>query len=342
MKILILMLLFISQSANATKVGDLFKQKNYKQISSYYDNPNSLRNLSPQDMILVSYALRALGRHRDNTKLIVIMIKKNYSKEHAQIFGKIKNKVTLNADDYPKPLLLLYWNIYNEYAYIIKSYKKIDPQLGEDEKNFQNFRLILSELEYREGKVEKTNEQVMSQIQYISNTEYKFSYSLQVQYMSWQYSADMVRVSTDVKSGLIVTNQGLCVGGDVGYASGFYHYALEGCFLMGAGGVTSFGNPEISYNQNLIAYGIKVGPSAYKIVSTSKAKLGISLPILFTTQKMTQPEDPDYVVEQGPLINFVPTLSARWQFDKWYMKTEFGQYFGKKEVLWALGVGREF
>ncbi len=342
MKILILLLLFISQSAYASKVSDLFKQKNYKEIAKYYDNSNTFNKLTPKDMILVSYSLRALGRHRDNAKLIVIMIKKNYAKEHSQIFGKIKKKVTLDSADYPKELLLLYWNIYNEYSYIIKSYKKLDPNLKRDEKNFQNFRTILSELEYQEGKVEKTNEAVVTHVQYLNDKEYKFSSSLQVQYMSWQYSADMIKISAGEKSGLIVTNQGLCVGGDIGYASGFYHYALEGCFLMGSGGVTSFGNPEISYKQNLIAYGAKLGPSVYKIVSISKSRIGISLPVLFTTQKMTQPDDPDYVVEQNPLVNIVPTLSARWQFDKWYMKTEFGQYFGKKEVLWALGIGRQF
>jgi hypothetical protein len=340
MKIFILLMLFVSQSAFSTEVEELFKQKKYQQVASLFDSPNTFNPLSSQDMILVSYSLRAMGRYRDNTKLIVVMIKKLYAKEHAQIFDKIQNKVTL--DDYPKPLILLYWNIYNDYALIIKSYKKADAQLEKDKAHFQSFRNILSELEFREGRVEKTNDQVTSHLQYLSDIEYKFTASFQLQYMSWQYSAIMSRKSTGVNTDLIITNQGLCLGGDLGYESGFYHYALEGCFLIGSGGVTAYGTPEVTYKQNLAAYGVKLGPSAYKIVSSSKSRIGISLPILFTTQKMTQPSDPDYVVDQDIAVNFVPTLNARWQFDKWYLKTEFGQYFGKKETLWALGVGRQF
>ena len=343
MKIFILLLLFASQSAFAGNVDKLFKQKQFKAVAAYFDNPKAFNRLTAKEMILVSYSLRATGRHRDNTRLIVVMIKKLYSKEHAQIFNKIKKKSTLNVADYPKPLLLLYWNMYNDYANIIKSYKKNHPQLKKDEKLFQNFRNILSELEFREGKVEKTNDEIISHLQYLNNLEYKFSSSWQVQYLSWQHSGTMTRLSNNIKTDLLVTNQGLCVGGDAGYESGFYHYALEGCFLMGTGGVTAAGSSdESTYKQNLIAYGLKIGPSAYKIVSSSKARIGISLPILFAIQKMTQPDDPDYIVEQDSSIKFVPTLNARWQFDKWYMKTEFGQYFGKKETLWALGFGKQF
>jgi hypothetical protein len=342
MKILIFLMLFISHSAMAFTVEELFKQKKYQEVASLFDSPRTFNQLTNKDMVLVSYSLRALGRYRDNTRLIVVMIKKLYAKEHADIFEKIQKKVTLDADDYPKSLVLLYWNIYNDYASIIKSYKKTDPQLEKDKNNFQNFRNILSELEFREGKVEKTNDQVTTHLQYLSDINYKFTASWQFQYMSWQYSANMVRNSTGKQTDLIITNQGVCLGGDVGYESGFYHYALEGCFLMGSGGVTAYGTPEITYKQNLTAYGIKLGPSAYKIVSSSKSRIGISLPILYSTQKMTQPDDTDYVVDQDNTINFVPTLNARWQFDKWYIKTEFGQYFKKKETLWALGMGRQF
>lgn len=341
MKILILLMLFFSQSVFASKVEELFKEKKYQEVASLFQD-SRFNSLSAKDMILVSYSLRALGRYRDNTRLIVSMIKKLYSKEHSEIYKKIQNKVTLDAADYPKPLLFLYWNMYNDYAYIIKSYTKSNSQLNKDKSHFQYFRNILSELEFREGKVEKTNDQVTSHLQYLKDIEYNFSSSLQVQYISWQYSATITRNSTGRKTDLIVTNQGTCLGGDIGVESGFYQYSLEGCFLTGSGGVTSYGTSEVTYKQNLTAYGIKIGPSAYKIVSSSKSRIGISLPILFTSQKMTQPEDTDYVVNQESLINFVPTLNARWQFDKWYLKTEFGQYFGKKETLWALGVGRQF
>lgn len=342
MKIFILLFFLISQPALSSEVKELFKQKKYQQVASYFDNLKRFNTLAPSEMILVSYSLRNLGRYRDNTKLIVIMIKKFYGKEHAQIFEKIQKKITLDSEDYPKSLILLYWNMYNDYAYIIKSYKKSDSQLEKDKTNFQNFRNFLSELEFREGKVEKTYDQVTSHLQYLNDIKYKFSSSLQLQYISWQYSATITKLSTGIKTDLIITNQGSCFGGDVGFESGFYHYALEGCLLSGSGGVTSYGTSSLTYKQNLTAYGVKLGPSAYKIVSSSKSRIGISLPILYTSQKMTQPDDPDYVVNQGTLVDFVPTLNARWQFDKWYLKTEFGQYFRKKETLWAIGVGRQF
>lgn len=340
--LLIFFVTLLSSEVFAEDIRTKFKNKKYHEIAALYDNKSVYRKLPTKDIILVSYSLRAVGRFRDDAKIVASLIKKHHATDHQKIHDSIKKKETLDSEDYPKSLLTLYWNLYNDYAAIILSHQKNNPLLEKDKKYFQTFRTILSELEFREGKVEKTNDKVMEHLQYLIDLEYHYVRNWSISYVSWQTSSDLLRTSNNTTTKLIVTNQGLCVGGDFGIENGFYHFALEGCGLFGSGGVSSFANDSVTYQQNLSAFGFKVGPSIYKIVSSSKTRLGISLPVIYTSQKLTQPEATEYIVSEIKPISFVPTLIARWQFDKWFVKTEFGQYIGKSEVFWGLGTGRAF
>ncbi|WP_408099033.1 hypothetical protein ACJVC5_08960 [Peredibacter sp. HCB2-198] len=341
LKLLILIVVSLNFS-HAAEIKPMFARKEYKRIVDTYNSPEKWKDLTTKEMVMLSYSLRKLKRYREDSKVIFKILKRDHAKDHADIRKKIRNKETLDSEDYPKSLPIYYWYIYNDFADILLSHNKLSAKLEEDKKIYIIFRQIVSELEFREGKAEKLNDKVMTHLQYLEDKVYYFTFSINLQYVSWQHDATLHRSSSNTNTGLIITNQGYCLGGDVGIENGFYHFLLDGCFLVGSGGVSAYGDSNITYQQNIPATGLKIGPMASMIVSSSKSRIGIGLPIIYTSQKLTQPSDTDYKVEEESPISALATINSRWQFGKWYLRAEFGQYFKKQESFWGMGFGRQF
>ena len=122
-----------------------------------------------------------------------------------------------------------------------------------------------------------------------------------------------------------------------------YHFYVDGCVLMGAGGVSATSNANVAYQQsNVPAYGIKAGPGVSMIVSSSKSRIGFKVPIIYSVQKLVNPASPGYEVFNAAPISVVTSIYSRWQFNKWYIQTEFGKYIQKEETFWGLGFGKSF
>ena len=335
--------LFLSlPSFSANEMTAALKAKDYNKISEIYRS-NMNKEYSRKDLIVISYSLRKLGFFRQDIKLSTRIIKKHYQTQHEKLLASIKRGDTVDGDDYPEALKVLYWNIFTSYGEILKGYSEESSLVEEDNKYFMLFSKILSELEFREGKVDKYNDSIVSHRQYLTNKIYKFKASWNFQYMSWQQDAT-INHSSSGKAGLIITNRGLCAGGDLGFENAFYHFYVDGCALFGSGGVKNNDQDVISnYQQsNVPAYGFKAGPGASLIVSSSKSRIGIKIPIIYSIQKLTEPTDPAYSIDQGAPISFMTSLYSRWQFNKWYFQTEFGKYLQQERTVWGLGIGREF
>lgn len=341
-KFILFFLVSFSALAQHAPVERLFKNKEYEKIVNTYMTKQYLGQMSKRELLLVSHSLKKLKQYKKNNVLIQFILKKYHLKEHKEILRKIRKKETLDSDDYSKSINILYWQLYENFAYILLKVDKLEKLKKKDVDDFKKLHGMLSELEFREGSVEKTNNRVQTHIQYLEDKVYHFTWSLSLQYVSWQYDATMHRSSTGKNTGLILTNKGYCVGGDAGIQNGFYHFMVDGCALIGSGGVSAYGDPNVVYEQNLPAKGFKIGPSASMIVSSSKSRIGIGLPIIYTSQKLTQPGDTDYKVEEKGPISALATIYSRWQFGDWYLRTEFGQYFGSQESFWGFGFGKQF
>jgi hypothetical protein len=146
-----------------------------------------------------------------------------------------------------------------------------------------------------------------------------------------------------VDTPLIVTNRGLCAGGDVGYENYRWHFALDGCIFSGTGGVAATGATGVDYRQaNVPAYGFKFGPGASMIVSSSRSRIGVRLPMIFNFQRLTNPGVAGYNIEAERAYSLTTTLFSRWQLGKWHVQTEFGKYIQREATIWALGFGKTF
>lgn len=331
--------------ASAEEVLKAFKVKNYRAVSDYY-RQNKKKDYSKKELAVISYSLRKLGFYRQDIKLNIRMVNKLFKKDHQRLLLAIKRGDTVDSDDYPKALPVLYWNIFSSYGAIIKGYSQNSKLLEQDQNHFKLFSKILSELEFRESKVDKFNDVVIAHKQYLTDKVFRLKTSWSVQYVSWQTSSTLT-ASNGLEADLIVTNRGLCLGGDAGYENNQYHFYIDGCFLYGAGNVKNNDSGVVqNYQQSGVgAMGLKFGPGASIIVSSTKSRVGLRIPIIYSTQKLEDPpadSGTTFAVKQDSAFSIATSIYSRWQFDKWYIQTEFGKYVSKELTVWSLGFGKEF
>jgi hypothetical protein len=338
-KFFLISLMFIS-SAFASDVEDAFKQKNFKRISEIYrDQPK--RNYTAKELIYISYSLRQMGFYRQDIKLNIRLINKKYLSYHKKLLKDVKNGETIDGEEYPNALKVLYWNLMNDFGRILEGYEESSELIKKDHDHYLIFSKLLSELEYREGTVDKLNDRILAHLQSLENKIYRFSNSMSIQYISWQTEPSLVGPKGETK--LIVTNSGVCFGGDLGVENAYYHFYLDGCAFVGSGSVASDSSALDKYKQtNVTAYGFKGGLGASMIVSSSGSRIGLRLPIIFTIQKPQEPENKSYKIKEDEPISFATTLYSRWQFDTWYFQTEFGKYIQAEQTFWGLGIGKNF
>lgn len=337
---LLLILIMLVNVAIANDVTDAWDKKDFVRVTEIYrDQP--ARAYTKKELVYISYSLRKRGFYRQDIKLNVRLIKQNYVSQHKKLIAQIKNADTVDGDEYPEGLKVLYWNLMNDYGQILESYKDASTLIKKDHQHYLMFSKMLSELEFREGKVDKYNDKIVAHITYLENKVYKFSRSLSFQYISWQNESTLSGPGS--KTGLVVTNRGLCAGGDMGYENSFYHFYVDGCVFAGSGGVSSDSSSAITYRQsNVPAYGAKFGPGASMIVSSSGSRIGLKLPIIYTMQKLQEPKNAAYTIKEDSPVSFVGSIYSRWQFKRWYLQTEFGLYIQKEQTFWGLGLGKTF
>jgi hypothetical protein len=339
MKYIFLFIIFIS-SAVASDISDAFQNKDYKRVSDIYRDDQS-RDFTKRELIYISYSLRELKFFRQDIKLNVRLIKKNYADAHRKLLKQVANSETVDGEEYPDALKVLYWNLMNDYGRILESYKDLSTLIKKDHQHYLIFSKLLSELEFRESKVDKFNDQIIAYINYLEKKVYKSSLSLSFQYISWQTTSSLQGINT--KTSLLITNRGLCVGGDAGIENAFYHFYVDGCVFAGSGGVSSDASSPIKYEQsNVTAYGAKFGPGASMIVSPSGSRIGLRLPLIYTFQKLQEPANSAYNIKALSPLSVVASLYSRWQFQYWYFQTEFGKYLQTEQTYWGLGIGTKF
>jgi hypothetical protein len=353
MVIRILVSVFILMSASvwgqelslSKKMIEAYRIKNCDEIVRLYqENKNHAEMVNDQKIgEMASYCLSQVKMYREAVEIKINLIKKHYFEKHQLISKAIKNGESLDADSFPEELKLLYWKIFQNYSHLIKDVKKDFPELRKDFTHFSRFKNILGLLEFREGKVDKEGDEVVAHLKSLEDKVYKITKRVFVDYISWQRQVTLNMPSG--QSALIITNKGVCSGGEIGYENSLYHFFADACVLYGSGGVGSV-NSNPNYQQsNVPAYGIKSSIGAGLFVSSNKTEIGFKIPMLYSVQSLTNPPQdkfPGYKVNEGTPYSLIASLYSRWPFGAWFFQTEFGKYIDQDSVLWSLGGGYKF
>lgn len=340
MRLILLSTLFFSGAVEAGLIPQYFKAKNFNKVIEEFKS-NKRMKFSKREFIMISYALRSKRMYREDILLNARFVKYYFPKEHARLLKDLRESNTIDPDEYSKSQKLIYWILFTDYVQILSQVKDKKDVAEKDLKYLQMFSKLLEGLEFREGQVDRLNTKINNHLQYLEDKIYHFEGSLFFNYMTWQ--RDVSLESSSAKSTLLVTNRGYCLGGDAGVSNYRYHFFMDGCFLIGAGGVSN-PNPPPEYEQaNVRVLGLKAGPGASIIVSDSRSRLGIKFPFIYNIQRFQNPPPATgFKVEELNPLSYMATLYSRFQFGKWYLQTEFGKYITEERSVWAIGFGKEF
>lgn len=336
----VLILLAVSAPSFAGLIPQYFRAKDYNKIIQEFES-NKRMKFSRQEFIMISYALRSQRRYREDISLNARFVKYYFPKEHRRLLKDVRESNTIDPDEYSKSQKLIYWILFTDYVQILGKTKDRKEVNKKDLQYMQIFSKLLEGLEFRESKVDRLNTKINNHLQYLEDKIYHFEGSLFLNYMTWQ--RDVSLESATAKSTLLVTNSGYCLGGDAGVSNYRYHFFIDGCFVLGSGGVSN-PNPPPEYEQsNVRVLGLKAGPGASIIVSDSRSRLGIKFPFIYNIQRFQNPpSSTGFKVEELNPLSTMATLYSRFQFGKWYLQTEFGKYLTEERSIWAIGFGKEF
>lgn len=326
----------------ASDIRSLWSARSYiKIVESYLANKD--KDYHWKDYFYISYSFRALKLYREDIKLNIKIINKGFKTQHKEILGLTKENEELEQGKYPKILIGLYWNLLNSFGELILLENEDSAKVSQIYKQFQMLQNILIELDALPEKSEEFVDNVQSYRQRLIDQIYSFKSEFFVQYISWQQEASLVNQNGS-EIGLIITNKGLCSGGNAGIENYRFHFYIDACFFYGAGSVKNYNqNSLASYQQsNIPAYGLKTGPGASINISSTKSKIGIKLPLIYSIQKLESPTSGTFSIVEGSSLAFVASLYSRWQFESWHFETEFGNYLGVKQTFWGLGAGVSF
>lgn len=281
-----------------------------------------------------SSALRKERKFREDAILNQQLIKDHFKDEHSKLTRAVKNNESI--DSVSPELQRLYLLIYSDYSLLIRHQKSPSEQLFKDQKKFLGYYQLLDGLEIKPRQVNSINDKVTAHIASLKGSVYKTSRSFYLQYISWQEKSQLSNVTLGTNEKLLITNKGFCLGGDYGIENEKYHFYVDGCALLGSGTVSGV------YNQaSLPFFGAKIAPGASLISSSSKSRVGLKLPFLYSSQTISDFEanGSAYVVKKKDNFFISSALYSRWYFKQFYVDLELGKFIMQPEAYWGLGFG---
>ena len=205
------------------------------------------------------------------------------------------------------------------------------------QKTVQFQKSVLEKIEYKEKETDEISDRIRGHLADLEARRWHFKKRVFFEVISWQTEATLqgpVESTT-----LLATNLGLSPGIGVSYENRLWASSLDLAGIYGSGGVSSQ-NSLITYSQSdVAAFGAKATLGFARVVASSGSELGLRASALYIKQSFTTPPDPSYSIDQKKALSGTISLFSRWRFNRFYLQTDFGRYFGRPATLWSLGAG---
>jgi hypothetical protein len=268
------------------------------------------------------------------------LIKENHADEVKRLKQQIKESDSVDPESYSEEFKKQNFKIYTLIGKVLIRNKKALPEDHKTRKLFLSYREKLSQLEYKELKVEKIYDLIQLHFKQIEDKQFHGHWRFFLDYVSWQYSAVLNKPTGS--SDLIITNKGFCPGMSYARENKYFSFSADACYLQTSGGVSSI-DPTVTYTQsNISATGIKSSLAASYFVSSSRAEIGLKVPFLLVSQDLEDPPAVGYKVKEGTSLIPMVGLYSRWPLGQYFFQTEFAKYFSEDQTQWALGIGYKF
>jgi tetratricopeptide (TPR) repeat protein len=326
------------------KLMQLYIDKNQlEKVEDLYDeNEETLsKNWMSLERLAISFERREKFKEAIEIYRKIII---NFNKEaHEKILSTSASKI--DASYYDKNKLQLY---YYKMAFLnTQLFSKTTAYSPENErdkykKNAEGFIGLARKVKVDDGDLKLLEDLLQEKINKDVKLFYKASYYGSVDFISWQDRLYLVNLSSGVKSNLLSTAIGSCVGGGKKWENINYEFNVEGCFAVLTATISSE-DRAIKYQQSSIGVkGFIIGPGMYFKTFSENVLLGVDIPLKYRQGDWTNPDKTQYRFEREKSYELGYFLQSKIKIKKFSLRTRLGKVFPNPGSLWSVGLLYDF
>jgi tetratricopeptide (TPR) repeat protein len=209
-------------------------------------------------------------------------------------------------------------------------------------KNAEGFIALARKVKTSEADLKALEEVLKEKVSKEESMRYRVNWYASLDILSWQDRVVLLTTATQVKTNLLATSIGPCLGLGKKWENVRYEFNLEGCVTMLNASVSSQ-DKNVNYQQSSVAVkGILVGPGMYFKTFAENVFFGLSIPIKYRTGDWTNPDEDLYKLERTSSLEAGFFLQSKIKISKFSIRTRFGKVFPNPGSLWTIGALYDF
>ncbi|MEA9356901.1 hypothetical protein SHI21_11820 [Bacteriovorax sp. PP10] len=348
--IILFMLVMVSfkTSAKTTfdniKLMQLYLDKNQlEKVEDLYDEEEETlgKNWMALERLAISF------ERREKLKEAVEIYRKiitNFNQEaHQKVLNTPEGK--LDSTVYDKTKLSLY---YYKLAFLnTQLFNKTNDYTPPSErnkykKNAEGFIALGRKVKVDEAELKLLEDQLQEKLNNDDSLAYKTGWYVSLDLISWQDRLYLVDQSTGVKTDLLSTAMGSCLGGGRKWENIKYEFNFEGCFAVATASISSE-STAVKYQQSSVSVkGFMAGPGMYFKTISDNVLLGVQLPVKYRQGDWTNPDETRYRFEREKTFEAGFFLQSKIKIKKVALRTRLGKVFPNPGSLWSVGLLYDF
>lgn len=350
-KLLSLIILIFVCTANAQaetqldliKNMQLYLDKNqFEKVEDLYDENED--ELKKNGMALESLALSFERRNKtkeaiDIYRRILISI---YPNENKAVFSSSSEK--LDESIYKKIKLPFYYYklafLYTQLYFSSNDYTGSSEKLSY-KKRAESFIGLCKKTNCDEAELKLLTEQLNEKDSIEKSREYKSSWFVVSDLISWQDNVILIKSSTNVASKLLTTNVGLLLGVGKKWQNNKYEFNWEAGVIQATSTVSSANTAVGEYQQSsVVVTGVYTAPGMYFKTSSESVQLGVSIPMMIRKGDWEVPID--YRFENATQFSAGLLLQSKLKIGPLVLRTRIGKQFPNPSLFGSLGLIYDF
>ena len=193
-----------------------------------------------------------------------------------------------------------------------------------------------------EGELKLLEDLLQEKINNDEKMSYKSHYYIALDFISWQDRLYLINKTSGVKTNLLSTAIGTCLGGGKKWENINYEFDLEACLAVLTATISSE-DRAVRYQQSSVAVkGFVAGPGMYFKTFSENVLLGLHIPLKYRQGDWTNPDETQYRFEREKTYEIGYFIQSKIKIKNVSLRTRIGKVIPNPGSLWSIGLLYEF
>lgn len=345
--LLITTIIFASPIFSATVEENLVRMQTFldnnqmEKVEDLYDENEEALSKNPMALERLAISLERREKFKESIEVYRKIIINFHKREHGRILANKDGKVDPSYYENTKLPFYYYKLSYLSTQIFLKTtdYTPVAERI-KDKKNAEGFINLARKVKVDEADLKILEEVLRGKIAEEMTKLFKQSWYGSMEILSWQDRVFLVN-NSGIKTKLLSTAIGTCVGGGKKWENVKYEFNLEGCYVVGSATINSE-NTAIYQQSSVAVSGFIIGPGMYFKTFSDNVLLGIHLPIKYRKGDWTNPDPELYHFEKASAIEAGFFIQSKIKVNKISLRTRLGKVFPNPGSLWSIGALYDF